>query len=154
MHDFRRRPEDLKPEQAQALEGLFEEVPVLGVIYHLRWQATATFDTAATRLSAARALRKWIAEARAMELDWEPFIGMLERHWDGILAYFADRRTSGPVEGINNKARVIVKRAFGLKSADSLWTRLVLDLNRAKDVGTRTIGQIRDLVIGFRAIFS
>jgi transposase len=31
-------------------------------------------------------------------LDWQPFITMLEGHWEGILAYFEDRRTSGPVE--------------------------------------------------------
>ena len=46
MHDFRRRPKDLKPEKAQALDELFEKIPVLGQIYHLRWQATAIFDTA------------------------------------------------------------------------------------------------------------
>ncbi len=49
---------------------------------------------------------------------------------------------------------MIVKRAYGLKSADGLWTRLVLELNRAKDVVTHTIGTIRGLVTGFRAIFS
>jgi hypothetical protein len=58
------------------------------------------------------------------------------------------------VEGINNKARVIVKRSYGLKSADSLWARLILDLNRARDVVLHTIGQIRELVADFRAIFS
>ena len=68
--------------------------------------------------------------------------------------YFDARQTSGPVEGINNKARVIVKRAYGLKSADSLWTRLVLDLNRARDIVSQTIGQLRELVTGFQAVFS
>ena len=58
------------------------------------------------------------------------------------------------MEGINNKARVIVKRAYGLKSPDSLWTRLILDLNRAQDVVLQTIGQIKELVVGFRGIFS
>jgi hypothetical protein len=58
------------------------------------------------------------------------------------------------VEGINNKARVIVKRAYGLKSADSLWNRLILDLNRGKDVVLLTIAQLRELVAGFRAMFS
>ena len=58
MHDFRRRPETLKPEQAQALEGLFEKVPLLGVIYHLRWSATRVFDTAPDRAAAARALEE------------------------------------------------------------------------------------------------
>jgi hypothetical protein len=58
------------------------------------------------------------------------------------------------VEGINHKARGIVRRAYGLKSADGLWTRLILDRNRAKDVGVQTIGQIQELVAGFRAMFS
>ncbi len=41
-----------------------------------------------------------------------------------------------------------------LKSADSLWGRLILDLNRAKDVVRHTVGQVREMVAGFRAIFS
>ena len=97
MHDFRRRPEDVKPEQTEALEALFEKVPTLGVIHSLRWQATEIFDTATDAATAAKALREWIADARLSELDWQPFITMLEGHWDGILAYFEDRRTSGPV---------------------------------------------------------
>jgi len=49
---------------------------------------------------------------------------------------------------------VIVKRAYGLKSADSLWTRLLLDRNRGKDVVRHTSGQLRELVAAFRDIFS
>ena len=40
-----------------------------------------------------------------------------------ILNYFDARQTSAAVEGINNKSRVITKRTYGLKSAESLWTR-------------------------------
>ena len=71
-----------------------------------------------------------------------------------ILNYFDDRQTSAAVEGINNKARVIIKRCYGLKSADSLWTRMVLDLNRAKEIASYTIAQIREFVEGFRYCFS
>jgi hypothetical protein len=55
------------------------------------------------------------------------------------------------VEGVKNKARVTVRRAYGLKSADSLWGRLILGLNRAKGVVRFTAGQVRELVAGFRA---
>jgi hypothetical protein len=58
------------------------------------------------------------------------------------------------VEGLNNTARVILKRSYGRKGADSLWTRLILDVNRATDVVLYTVGQIKDLVAGFRAIFA
>jgi hypothetical protein len=84
----------------------------------------------------------------------DSFIRTFERWQDEILNYFEARQTSGPVEGINNKARVIIKRAYGLKSAESLWTRLVLDLNRAKEVAVRTISQVQELVAGFRFLFS
>ena len=69
MHDFRRRPEDVTAEQTKALEELFDKVPTLGVIYHLRWRATQIFDTAGSPAAAARALNEWIAEARQSELD-------------------------------------------------------------------------------------
>ena len=49
---------------------------------------------------------------------------------------------------------VILKRAYGLKSADSLWTRLVLDLNRAKEAVVWTIGQVQEMAAGFRILFS
>jgi transposase len=154
MHDFRRRPEDLKPEQAQALDGLFEKVPLLGVIYHLRWSATAIFDTAPDRAAAALALDAWIAEARATELDWEPFITTLKNHWDGILAYFDERKSSGPVEGINTKVRVVLRRGYGMRNLASLWTRVLLDVNwAAKKLGP-TIADLRQLVGRIQGYFA
>jgi transposase len=154
MHDFRRRPQDLKAAQIEALDTLFEKVPTLGVIYHMRWQATAIFDTATDRDAAATALREWIADARATELDWEPFITTLENHWDGILAYFDERRTSGPVEGLNTKIRVVLRRGYGIRNIATLWTRVLLDVNWGwKKVGN-TIGNLRRLVTRIRTQFA
>ncbi len=154
MHDFRRRPEDVKEEQARALEELFEKVPALGQIYYLRWGATEVFDTAVDRESAAAGLREWMEEARASELDWEPFIQMLEGHWEGILAYFAERRTSGPVEGVNGKIRVVWRRGYGISTVGTLWRRIVLDVNWAwKRVG-QTIAGVRALVGHIQAYFA
>jgi transposase len=154
MHDFRRRPQDLKPEQEKALEDLFERVPVLGQIYHLRWQVTKIFDTAPDRTTAAEQLREWIAEVRVTELDWQPFITMLENHWDGILAYFDERRSSGPVEGLNTKLRVITRRSYGISSVNTLWTRALLDVNWAAKKLGQTIAAIRRLVGRIQAHFA
>jgi hypothetical protein len=49
---------------------------------------------------------------------------------------------------------VVTKRTYGIKSADTLWTRLILDLNLAGKIVVHTIGSLRELVCGFRAIFS
>jgi transposase len=154
MHDFRRRPEDLKPEQTQALEALFEKVPMLGVIYHLRWSATKIFDTAPNREAAVKALDEWIAEARETELEWEPFITMLKNHWDGILAYFDEGKSSGPVEGLNTKIRVVLRRSYGIRNMATLWSRLLLDVNwAAKKLGP-TIANVRQLVSRIQGHFA
>ena len=53
--------------------------------------------------------------------------------------------TSAAVEGINNKARVITKRTYGLKSAKSLWDRFILNSNlgRRKRSATRSSASAR-----------
>ena len=61
--------------------------------------------------------------------------------------------TSAAVEGINNKARVITKRTYGLKSAKSLWDRLILDLNRASQAIGYSIERIRQMAKGLKALF-
>ena len=82
-------------------------------------------------------------------------VGCTFGNWhDEILNDFDARKTSGPVEGINNKARVIVKRCYGIKSAQTIWTRLILDLNRVQEATIHTIADIRQLVNGFRAFFT
>ncbi|QVL30285.1 transposase [Telmatocola sphagniphila] len=154
MHDFRRRPEDLKPEQVQALEDLFEKVPSLGTIYHLRWEATKIFDSAPNRAEASRLLEDWIVQARETEMDWEPFITMLKNNWEGILAYFEERKSSGPVEGLNTKIRVVLRRSYGIQSLTTLWTRILLDVNwAAKKLGP-TIAEIRGFVNQIQKHFS
>ncbi len=154
MWEFRRNPKDLTKAEQAKLEALFEQLPRLRRLYEIRVRFQKIFDTATDRRQALRWLTGvWLdilEEFPAME----KFIVTFETWQDEILNYFEGRQTSGPVEGINNKARVIVKRAYGLKSADSLWSRLILDLNRGKDLVRQTIAHIRELVAGFRAIFS
>jgi transposase len=139
MWEFRRRPQDLMAEPAAGLEVLFEEVPALRVIYQLRWKLTGIFDEAADRVTAAAAIAAWCVEASASGQDWDAFVGLYERHRDGILAYFEGRQTSGAVEGLNNKARVIIKRSYGLKSCETLWTRLILDVNWVRERIGKTV---------------
>jgi transposase len=154
MWEFRRNRKDLTGEEKAKLEGLFEQLPRLRQLYEIRVRFQEIFDTARDRRQALR----WLTEVWLDILEgfpeMESFIVTFETWQEEILNYFEGRQTSGPVEGINNKARVIVKRAYGLKSADSLWSRLVLDLNRGMDVAFHTIGHIRELVAGFRAIFA
>ena len=129
-------------------------MPQLRTLHEFRRRFQRIFDTARQRQRAHQRLLRLFFDMMDAFPELEAFVGTFEHWQEEILNYFEARQTSGPVEGINNKARVILKRAYGLKSADSLWTRLILDLNRAKEIVLYTIGKIRDLVRGFRALFA
>jgi transposase len=123
-------------------------------LYELRVRFQTIFDEATHPRGASLQLTQWCLDALEAFPELEKFVCTYEDWQPQILNYFKARQTSGVVEGINNKARVITKRAYGLKSAESLWTRLILDLNRAEDIVQHTIAGLRTLVNGFRAIFS
>jgi transposase len=52
---------------------------------------------------------------------------MIERHWDGIAAYCkpANKVALGFVEGLNNKIRVIQRRAYGLHNEEYLKLKIL-----------------------------
>jgi transposase len=153
MWAFRRDPQSLSPEEKQALEALFEKIPTLKTLYQVRLRFKEIFDTAPDRTKAARWLRELRQQCQDLGLNLEPFFKTYDRWKTGILNYFDARQTSAAVEGINNKARVITKRAYGLKSAKSLWDRLILDLNRASDAIGYSIDRIRQIAWGLKPLF-
>jgi transposase len=155
MWEFRRPPGTLTPERQQELEELFEQVPELAYLYWFRWGITEVFETAQNRDEAAERIAELREIARQTEFaeQLEAFFGTYDRWQEGILAYFDQRQTSGVVEGVNNKARVITKRAYGLKSPDTLWNRLLLDLNRAAEAVVHTVERMHELMHGIKHRF-
>jgi hypothetical protein len=124
MWEFRRDPKDLKLEEREALESLFAELPVLKDLYDVRVQFKEIFDTAPDRAAAEQQLAELRARTESLGLDFGKFWTTYDNWKTGILNYFDGRYTSAAVEGINNKARVITKRCYGVKSCDTLWNRL------------------------------
>jgi hypothetical protein len=66
---------------------------------------------------------------------------------------FATRQAGVAVKGINNKARVIARRAYGLESAGRVWARLIPDLNRASEAIGWSMEPIRRMARGPEALF-
>ena len=70
---------------------------------------------------AAQRLDEWLGWASRSRL--KPFVKLartLRRHKGGIVSYLFLRLTNGLVEGINNRMRMIARRAFGFHSAQPL----------------------------------
>lgn len=153
MWEFRRDPETLVIRERNQLEKLFQKLPALRTLHGFRVRFKEIFDTAPNRQTAARRLQALRKEMAASELDFSPFWETYDRWKTAILNYFDDGHTSAAVEGVNNKARVIIKRSYGIKSAGTLWSRLILDLNWAGKAVGKSIVQVRGLVKGLKAIF-
>ncbi len=153
MWEFRRDPKDLKPQEREALDRLFAELPVLKDVYDVRVRFKEIFDTAPDPAAAEQQLAELRARTKTLGLDFSKFWTTYDNWKTGILNYFDGRYTGAAVEGINNKARVITKRCYGVKSSGTLWNRLILDLNRAADAVERSIAELREIVSGLRAVF-
>ena len=70
----------------------------------------------------------WKSQLRWQRLKpFEKFAVMIERHWDGIISYcHPDHKVSlGFMEGLNNKIRVIQRRAYGIKDQDYLMLKVI-----------------------------
>jgi transposase len=156
MWAFRRRQKDLSEEQTRGLNELFQQIPELEFVYHFRWGVTEIFDEPHDREEAASRLedyRKLVSDQGEEAEALLAFFRTYDQHRDGILAYFDERKTSGVVEGINNKARVITKRCYGIKSVQTLWNRLCLDVNCAWQAACHTIHRIKELTDTIRHKF-
>jgi transposase len=77
---------------------------------------------------ARRFFENWRASLKWQRLTpYEKFAAMIDRHWDGIAAYCRpeNKVSLGFVEGLNNKIRVIQRRAYGLRDEDYLRLKIL-----------------------------
>lgn len=77
---------------------------------------------------ARRFFENWRASLKWQRLKpYEKFAAMIERHWDGIAAYCKpeNKVSLGFVEGLNNKIRVIQRRAYGLRDEEYLRLKVL-----------------------------
>jgi transposase len=77
---------------------------------------------------ARRFFDNWRASLKWQRLKpYEKFAEMIDRHWDGIAAYCApeNKVSLGFVEGLNNKIRVIQRRAYGLRDEEYLRLKVL-----------------------------
>ena len=59
----------------------------------------------------------------------DDFLNTLTRWWEEITNYFVNRDSSGFVEGLNNKLKVLKRRCYGIFNLNHLFQRISLDLD-------------------------
>jgi len=126
---FRKRSADLEETEQARLEALLAYSPALTVAYRLREQLTAIFDTARSKQDGLR--RIGFCRQRAVRSGlrcFDGFLALLDTWQDLIANYCINRQTSGFVEGLNNKIKVLKRCCYGLRNVVRLFQRLTLDL--------------------------
>lgn len=74
---------------------------------------------------AAQFLENWVEEAYATGIkQFQKLADSLLRHKTGLLSYFSHRISTGPLEGLNNKIKVLKRQAYGFRDDEYFKLRL------------------------------
>jgi transposase len=130
MWILRKDTKNLLDEELDVLQLLFMHSPLLETSYKLSKELTYIFNEDRQRSRAKRKIHAWINRVKQSGLGcFNTFLSTLEERMEEILNYFIHRQTSGFVEGLNNKIKVIKRRCYGILNPDHLFQRILLDLS-------------------------
>ncbi len=121
------RRENLTLEGRQSLKALLAANKRLNTAYLLKESFGQLWDYEREGW-ARRFFENWRASLKWQRLrPYEKFAEMIDRHWDGIAAYCKpeNKVSLGFVEGLNNKIRVIQRRAYGLRDEEYLRLKVL-----------------------------
>jgi transposase len=120
-------PQNLKGPARKNLKLLLAANRRLNTAYLLKESFGQLWDYS-SEAWARKFFENWRAQLKWQRLKpYEKFAEMIDRHWDGIAAYCQpeNKVALGFVEGLNNKIRVIQRRAYGLHDEESLKLKVL-----------------------------
>lgn len=127
---FRKRADDLVEGERERLDTRLAYSPQLQQAYTVREELTAIFDTARSKADGLRRMRFWRRRVERSGLTcFDGFLKLLDRWLDVIANSCIAHHTSGFVEGLNNKRKVLKRRCYGMRTIGRLFQRLWLDLD-------------------------
>jgi transposase len=119
--------ENLSPDGRRSLKTLLAANKRLNAAYLLKESFGQLWDYEREGW-ARRFFENWNAALKWQRLKpFQKFAEMIDAHWDGIAAYCQpeNKVALGFVEGLNNKIRVIQRRAYGLRDEEYLRLKVL-----------------------------
>lgn len=119
----------LKPEknltdrQAKKLADVKAAFPLLAQMHQQKEDFKKLFDQHRDWTTGTFALMDWMKDA---ETTFKDNMGTLRNWFSEITAYFETRTTSGVVEGINNRLKLIKRMGYGFRNFDNFRLRCLL----------------------------
>lgn len=129
MWALRKDELNLTVEEREILRVLFKYSPILKEAYELCDDLTYIFNQKISKAKAMREIETWMELVDFLGMDcFDTFLKTLNKYLNEITNYFINRQTSGFVEGLNNKIKVIKRRCYGILNINHLFQRIYLDL--------------------------
>ncbi len=129
MWGLRKKEAELTEDERSALDFLFQHSSSLKLAYAFSQELTAIFNQNLSRRQAQQKIKVWKKRVKASGVTcFKGFLKTSGLYRKEMLNYFLNRHTSGFVEGLNNKIKVIKRRCYGILNVDHLYQRIYLDL--------------------------
>lgn len=113
---------DLTEEETEKLEMVLAQSACLRIAYCMKEEFREIYQTSQTVQTGISRLKKWLATAIRL---YGKVARTINAHLEGICNYFISRTTSGVMEGINNKAKLIMRQGYGFTNFESFRARLL-----------------------------
>jgi transposase len=113
---------DLEEEEKATLKQILKCSKRLRDTYKLKEEFREIYETHQTPEDSKNKFESWMDKAAKL---YNESIQTVKNHLDGICNYFLNRTTSGVMEGINNKIKLIKRQAYGFTNFEHLRMRLM-----------------------------
>ena len=114
---------DLSEQQKTKLVQVKDVSPTLKLMHELKEKLRKIFEQTNNWLVGLFKLGRWLSGAKKYFPDSQ---NTIIRWLDEIIAYFDYKTTSGVVEGINNKLKLIERSAYGFRNFENFRVRCLL----------------------------
>lgn len=113
---------DLNEEQLEKLELVLKQSRRLRKAHEHKESFREIYENTKECEEGKLAIIKWLKDAGKIYVD---VIGTIRNHLDYICNYFLSRTTNSPMEGINNRLKLIKRQAYGFLNFENMRRRFL-----------------------------
>ncbi|WP_333317950.1 ISL3 family transposase [Microcoleus sp. B4-C1] len=113
---------NLNQEQIDKLELTLGKSECLRIAYEMKEEFREIYETNLTVKKGQNKIKEWLNHAQVF---FRESASTIENHFEGICNYFLNRTTSGVMEGINNRIKLIMRQGYGFSNFNNFRNRVL-----------------------------
>ena len=113
---------NLEQEQIEKLEIILKKSECLRIAYDMKEEFREIYEANMTVTIAQTEFKDWLNYAK---IFFQESASTIVNHFEGICNYFLNRTTSGVMEGINNRIKLIMRQGYGFSNFDNFRERVL-----------------------------